>query len=99
MSKSFFERFSPRSLGRGLWGKGSMPTHWKVLFTAQTMIFTLALWVRTVDVENMQKLKRLEAEKKSKEEGGGDGDVGVESDESSTPSLGSDRTSQPSVDG
>lgn len=50
-------------------------------------------------MENMQKLKRLEAEKKLKEEGGGDGAGGVESDESSTPSLGSDHTSQPSVDG
>ncbi|KAL3803169.1 hypothetical protein HJC23_003444 [Cyclotella cryptica] len=73
MTKSFFERFSPFSIGKGLWGPGKMPTHWKLLFTVQSCIFVSALWMRQVDVQNAQRRKNgLENEENTTVEGKGD---------------------------
>ncbi|KAL7488259.1 hypothetical protein ACHAW6_013843 [Cyclotella cf. meneghiniana] len=58
MAKSFFERFSPSSIGKRLWGPGKMPTHWKLLFTVQSFIFVSAVWIRKVDVQNAQRRKK-----------------------------------------
>ncbi|KAL7532324.1 hypothetical protein ACHAWF_004096 [Thalassiosira exigua] len=72
MSKSFFERFGPATLGRGLWGKGSMPTRYKILFLGQSMIFAMAMWIRTQDVDKAQKIKILEEMERQKKVGKGE---------------------------
>jgi hypothetical protein len=62
MKKTFFERFSPSSIGKGLWGPRKMPIHWKLLFTVQSFIFLSAVWIRQVDVQNAQRRKKEEEE-------------------------------------
>ena len=37
-----------------------MPTKYKILFIGQGLMFTLAMWVRTQDVERVQAIKKLE---------------------------------------
>ncbi|KAL9186027.1 hypothetical protein ACHAXT_005265 [Thalassiosira profunda] len=59
MAKSFFQRFGPPALARGLWGNRPMPTHYKVLFAGQGLIFCFAMFIRTKDVERAKQLKQL----------------------------------------
>jgi hypothetical protein len=59
-STKFFQKFGPAALGRGLWGKGPMPTKYKILFIGQGLIFMMAMWVRTEDVERAHAIKKLE---------------------------------------
>ncbi len=66
--KTFFQRFGPAALGRGLWGNRPMPTNYKLLFIGQSIIFTLAIFVRGQDVERAQAIKKLEAAEKAREE-------------------------------
>ncbi len=66
--KTFFQRFGPAALGRGLWGNRPMPTKYKLLFIGQSIIFTLAIFVRGQDVERAQAIKKLEAAEKAREE-------------------------------
>ena len=62
-----FKRFSPASLARGLWGRGPIPTRYKLLFAGQGLIFTMAAFIRTKDVEKAQQSKKL----REAEAGGG----------------------------
>mmetsp|Transcript_16360 Transcript_16360/g.29683 ORF Transcript_16360/g.29683 Transcript_16360/m.29683 type:complete len:90 (-) Transcript_16360:277-546(-) len=65
------QKFSPAALARGLWGRGPIPPHYKLLFFGQGLIFTMAVLIRTRDVEKAQHIKNLvEAEKLKVEEGG-----------------------------
>lgn len=41
-----------------------MPMHWKLLFTGQSLIFTLAIWVRQQDVEQAKRLQDFQDDKK-----------------------------------
>eukprot|EP00577_Skeletonema_sp_RCC1716_P000879 CAMPEP_0113425972 /NCGR_PEP_ID=MMETSP0013_2-20120614/30470_1 /TAXON_ID=2843 ORGANISM="Skeletonema costatum, Strain 1716" /NCGR_SAMPLE_ID=MMETSP0013_2 /ASSEMBLY_ACC=CAM_ASM_000158 /LENGTH=93 /DNA_ID=CAMNT_0000314201 /DNA_START=103 /DNA_END=384 /DNA_ORIENTATION=- /assembly_acc=CAM_ASM_000158 len=66
--KSFFQRFGPPALARGLWGNRSMPTKYKLLFVGQSVIFTMAMWVRGEDVERAQARKKLEDSEKQRAE-------------------------------
>jgi hypothetical protein len=70
MTKQFFEKFSPASIGKNLWGAGKMPLRWKLLFAAQSCIFVSAMFMRQVDVANAQK-RKLELAEESREEGMG----------------------------
>ena len=66
--KTFFQRFGPAALGRGLWGNRPMPAKYKILFIGQSIIFTMAMWVRTQDVERAQARKKLEEADKEREQ-------------------------------
>eukprot|EP00573_Skeletonema_grethae_P000367 CAMPEP_0201690390 /NCGR_PEP_ID=MMETSP0578-20130828/3843_1 /ASSEMBLY_ACC=CAM_ASM_000663 /TAXON_ID=267565 /ORGANISM="Skeletonema grethea, Strain CCMP 1804" /LENGTH=91 /DNA_ID=CAMNT_0048175365 /DNA_START=81 /DNA_END=356 /DNA_ORIENTATION=- len=66
--KTFLQRFGPAALGRGLWGNRPMPTKYKLLFVGQSILFTLAIWVRGEDVERAQALKKLEEAEKQRAE-------------------------------
>lgn len=59
MTKSIYERFGPPALARGLWGRGPIPTRYRLLFLGQGLIFTMAVWIRTKDVDKAQKMKKL----------------------------------------
>lgn len=82
---SFIERVkymmkNPSALGKGLWGGGKMPMHWKLLFAGQSLIFTLAIWVRLQDIERAKRLKKMEDDEKAMDgsvvpKRGGDGEV------------------------
>ena len=49
-------------MGRRLWGRGPMPTRYKVLFVGQAVMFTFAMWIRTLDVERAQAIKQMQQE-------------------------------------
>jgi hypothetical protein len=66
--KTFFQRFGPSALGRGLWGNRPMPMKYKLLFVGQSIIFTMAIWVRGQDVERAQAIKKLEDAEKQRAE-------------------------------
>ncbi len=71
---------NPSALGKGLWGGGKMPIHWKLLFAGQSLIFTLAIWVRLQDIERAKRLKTMEDDEKAMgddilENRGGGGEV------------------------
>jgi len=66
--KTFFQRFGPAALGRGLWGNRPMPTKYKLLFVGQSILFTMAIWVRGQDVERAQAIKKLEDAEKQRAE-------------------------------
>ena len=59
MTKSIYERFGPPALARGLWGRGPIPTRYRLLFLGQGLIFTMGVWIRTKDVDKAQKMKKL----------------------------------------
>lgn len=61
-SKSLFEKLSPSALGRGLWGRGPVPTRYKVLFLGQSLIFTMAIYIRNKDVEKAQLIQQKMAD-------------------------------------
>ncbi len=67
-NKSFFQKYGPAALGRGLWGNRPMPTKYKLLFIGQSVIFTLAMFFRTQDVERVQAIKKLEDADKERAE-------------------------------
>ena len=67
-NKSFFQKYGPAALGRGLWGNRPMPTKYKLLFIGQSVIFTLAMFFRTQDVERVQAIKKLEEADKERAE-------------------------------
>jgi len=48
-----------------------MPTRYKLLFLGQSVIFTMAIWIRQQDVQKAQHIKRLaeEAEKQTNADG------------------------------
>ncbi len=81
MTKSFFQKYGPGALARGLWGRGPVPTRYKILFVGQGFIFTVALWVRTQDVEKAQHLKRLAEAERQREEIRGDESASVKEDD------------------
>mmetsp|Transcript_24788 Transcript_24788/g.53696 ORF Transcript_24788/g.53696 Transcript_24788/m.53696 type:complete len:96 (-) Transcript_24788:332-619(-) len=58
---SIFKKLGPRSLARGLWGNGPIPTRYKLLFLGQSVIFTMAIWIRGQDVDRAQQMKKLAA--------------------------------------
>ena len=64
------QKFSPAALARGLWGNGPIPRHYKLLFFGQGLIFTMAVMIRTRDVEKAQHIKNLIEAEKLKVEGG-----------------------------
>lgn len=66
--KTFFQKFGPAALGRGLWGNRPMPTKYKLLFAGQAVIFTMAIWVRGQDVERAQAKKKLDEAEKQRAE-------------------------------
>ena len=66
--KTFFQKFGPAALGRGLWGNRPMPTKYKILFAGQAVIFTMAIWVRGQDVERAQAKKKLDEAEKQRAE-------------------------------
>mmetsp|Transcript_24572 Transcript_24572/g.44351 ORF Transcript_24572/g.44351 Transcript_24572/m.44351 type:complete len:95 (+) Transcript_24572:109-393(+) len=69
---SIFKKLGPRSLARGLWGNGPIPTRYKLLFLGQSVIFTMAIWIRGQDVDRAQQMKKLaaaEAERQKMREG------------------------------
>ena len=45
-----------------------MPTKYKLLFVGQSIIFTMAIWVRGEDVERAQAIKKLEDADKQRAE-------------------------------
>ena len=57
---SFFQKYGPPALARGLWGRGPIPTRYKLLFIGQGLIFTMAIFIRTKDVEKAQTIKKLQ---------------------------------------
>jgi hypothetical protein len=64
MSQSFLQKYGPTAIARGLWGNEPIPIRYKLLFLGQGLIFTAAIWIRTLDVEKAQKIKKLmDAEK------------------------------------
>ncbi|KAL7444914.1 hypothetical protein ACHAXM_009636 [Skeletonema potamos] len=65
-TSSFFQRFGPSALGKGLWGNRPMPLKYKLLFVGQSVIFTMAIWVRGQDVERAQAIKKLEEAEKQR---------------------------------
>ena len=74
MAKSFFQKYGPSAIARGLWGNGPMPTRYVILFVGQGVIFTMAMFIRSKDVEKAQHIKNMmeEAEQnhaESKSEG------------------------------
>jgi len=62
-----------------------MPTRYKILFLGQGLIFTMAAWIRTKDVEKAQQIKIL-AEAESKRLEGNADNGSAESAESSQAS-------------
>ena len=73
-NKSFFQKYGPPALARGLWGKGPMPLRYKILFLGQGLIFTMALFIRNKDVDKAQQIREAQmlsklqdAEKQRKE--------------------------------
>ena len=66
--KTFFQKFGPAALARGLWGNRPMPTKYKILFAGQAIIFTMAMWVRGEDVERAQARKKLDEAEKQRAE-------------------------------
>jgi len=59
MVRSFLHRYGPSAIARGLWGKGPMPTRYVLLFVGQGVIFTMAIFIRSKDVEKAQHMKKL----------------------------------------
>jgi len=59
MVRSFLHRYGPSAIARGLWGKGPMPTRYVLLFVGQGVIFTMAMFIRSKDVEKAQQMKTL----------------------------------------
>ena len=55
-----WQKYGPPGLARGLWGRGPMPTRYKLLFAGQSIIFTMAIYIRTKDVEKAQHIKKLQ---------------------------------------
>jgi hypothetical protein len=75
MVQSFLQKYGPTAIARGLWGNGPIPIRYKILFVGQGLIFTMAIWIRTKDVEKAQKMKKLmDAEKHRSEMRGEGGD-------------------------
>ena len=65
---SMWNKYGPPALARGLWGRGPIPTHYKLLFLGQGLIFSMAICIRTQDVEKAQQMKKLaEAERQKKD--------------------------------
>ena len=60
-NKSFFQKYGPPALARGLWGKGPMPLRYKILFLGQGLIFTMALFIRNKDVDKAQQIREAQA--------------------------------------
>ena len=75
MTKSFFEKLHPSAIGKNLWGPGKMPTHWKILFTVQSLVFVSAMWMRTIDVQNVQRRKLESAGEEDNIYQSGEGEV------------------------
>mmetsp|Transcript_3172 Transcript_3172/g.7021 ORF Transcript_3172/g.7021 Transcript_3172/m.7021 type:complete len:88 (+) Transcript_3172:197-460(+) len=67
--KSLFQKFGPPALARGLWGKGPIPTRYKVLFLGQSLMFMMAMQFRAKDVEKAQAIKKLQEADRQKVEG------------------------------
>ena len=86
-SKSFFQKYGPPALGRGLWGKGPMPAKYKLLFFGQALLFSVAAWIRQLDVQKAQFRKKLldEMERQKAAEGGADNAGLLESKDESPP--------------
>ena len=59
-NKSFFQKYGPPALARGLWGKGPVPLRYKMLFLGQSLIFTMALFIRTKDVDKAQQIRQAQ---------------------------------------
>jgi len=59
-NKSFFQKYGPPALARGLWGKGPVPLRYKILFLGQGLIFTMALLIRTKDVDKAQQIRQAQ---------------------------------------
>jgi len=59
-NKSFFQKYGPPALARGLWGKGPIPLRYKILFLGQGLIFTMALLIRTKDVDKAQQIRQAQ---------------------------------------
>ncbi len=66
-------KYGPSAIARGLWGNGPMPTRYVILFVGQGVIFTMAMFIRSKDVEKAQHIKTLieEAEQNRAESKGG----------------------------
>ena len=74
MVQSFLQKYGPSAIARGLWGKGPMPTRYVILFVGQGVIFTMALLIRSKDVEKAQHVKKLmEDEQQNRAESSGMG--------------------------
>ena len=74
MTQSFLQKYGPSAIARGLWGKGPVPTRYVILFVGQGVIFTMALLIRSKDVEKAQHVKKLmEDEQQSRTESSGKG--------------------------
>ena len=69
MTKSFFQKFGPSALAKGLWGKGPIPTRYKILFLGQSIMFMTAMRFRSLDVEKAQMIKQLQQADSLKTEG------------------------------
>ena len=59
-NKSLFQKYGPPALARGLWGKGPVPLRYKILFLGQGLIFTMALLIRTKDVDKAQQIRQAQ---------------------------------------
>ena len=59
-NKSFFQKYGPPALAGGLWGKGPVPLRYKILFLGQGLIFTMALLIRTKDVDKAQQIRQAQ---------------------------------------
>jgi len=66
-NKSFFQKYGPPALARGLWGKGPVPLRYKILFLGQGLIFTMALLIRTKDVDKAQQIREAQMLSKLKD--------------------------------
>jgi hypothetical protein len=59
MPQSFLQKYGPAAIARGLWGNGPIPIRYKILFLGQGLIFSVALLIRSKDVEKAQQIKTL----------------------------------------
>lgn len=59
MAKSFLQKYGPSAIARGLWGNGPIPTRYVILFVGQGVIFTMAMFIRSKDVEKAQHVKKM----------------------------------------
>lgn len=75
MSQSFLQKYGPAAIARGLWGNGPIPIRYKILFLGQGLIFTMALMIRSKDVEKAQQIKKLMDAEKLKPDTGGEGGI------------------------